>query len=277
MFTIVIEFIKKILKPANARKALIEIAAGHGCSSLLSIEADAKTSKGEKLGITTGILYMMPDDQLCPVAKAAGCREACLVSAGRAAFTPGIGKSRAGRTQFYHQDREKFMELLVEHEIPRVIKAAEAKGNKPAVRLNGTSDINWSKVTYKGLTVFEHYPNVMFYDYTKSPAILRSAASVDNWQVTASYSEASIKYARMITKAADESAANLAVVFRTKELPETFLGRPVIDGDESDVRFMDPRGVIVGLKAKGSAKKDDSGFVVDNSRQSKLIPALQVA
>ena len=38
---------------------------------------------------------------------------------------------------------------------------------------------------------------------------------------------------------------------------------PVINGDKTDMRFKDPVGVIVGLKAKGKARKDTSGFVID--------------
>lgn len=244
------------------KKALTETAKTYGCASLLSVNADSKTVKGTKKGYLTGVMYMMPDDILCPVAKLAGCRDACLVSAGRAAFTPGIGAARAGRTRFFFGNREAFMELLI-IEIDALVRKAEKAGMIPAVRLNGTSDINWSIVQHNGKTVFEHFPMVQFYDYTKSPAIVRASASVDNWHVTASYSEASAKYSGMITEAADKHGVNIAVVFRDKVLPETFLGRPVINGDETDLRFLDESGVVVGLKAKGQAKKDASGFVVD--------------
>ena len=60
---------------------------------------------------------------------------------------------------------------------------------------------------------------------------------------------------------------NVAVVFRDK-IPKSYKGYEVIDGDDSDLRFLDKfksweTGGIVGLKAKGPAKKDKSGFVVD--------------
>ena len=36
----------------------------------------------------------------------------------------------------------------------------------------------------------------------------------------------------------------------------------VIDGDTHDMRFKDPRNVVVGLKAKAEAKVEDNGFVI---------------
>lgn len=248
------------------KKALVEIAKEYGCASLLSVNSDSKTTKGVKKGYLTGVMYMMPDDVLCPVAKLAGCREACLVSAGRAAFTPGIGAARAGRTRFFFGNREAFMSLLI-IEIKALVRKAEKTGMVPAVRLNGTSDVNWANVVHDGKTIFEHFPGVQFYDYTKSPAIIRAAAGEDNWHVTASYSEANVKYSSMITAAADKYGSNIAVVFRDKHMPETFLGRKVINGDETDLRFLDDENVVVGLKAKGQAKRDTSGFVVDVQQQ----------
>lgn len=244
------------------KKALVEVAKTYGCASLLSVNADSKTVKGTKKGYLTGVMYLMPDDAICPVAKLAGCREACLVSAGRAAFTPGIGAARAGRTRLFFGNRDVFMSLLIV-EIKALVRKAEKSGMIPAIRLNGTSDINWANVTHNGMNIFEQFPTVQFYDYTKSPAIVRAAASVGNWHVTASYSEASVKYSSMITAAADKHGVNIAVVFRGKHMPATFLGRPVVNGDDTDLRFLDESGVVVGLKAKGQAKKDISGFVVD--------------
>lgn len=252
------------------KKALVEIAKSFGCASLLSVNADSKTVKGIKKGYLTGVMYMMPDDVLCPVAKLAGCREACLVSAGRAAFTPGIGQARAGRTRFYFGNRDAFMTLLIV-EIQALVRKAEKTGMIPVVRLNGTSDVNWANVVHDGKTIFEHFPMVQFYDYTKSPSIVRAADSVGNWHVTASYSAASVKYSGMITAAADKHGSNIAVVFRDKVMPETFLGRKVVNGDETDLRFLDESGVVVGLKAKGQAKRDISGFVVDVPHSHNLI------
>jgi hypothetical protein len=242
-------------------KALQDRARTFGFRSLISVSSDAKTIKGQKQGFLTGIMYAMPDDNLCPMAKIAGCRQGCLVSAGRAALFSEIGERRHGRTMMFHQDRETFVALLIK-EIDKLIRKANKLGMIPAVRLNGTSDIDWTTVKVDGQTLFQMYPEVQFYDYTKRPNILRKAASIPNYHVTASYSEVSDWYASKILESADASGANLAVVFRTKEFPKTFLGRPVINGDETDLRFTDPKGVIVALKAKGKARQDTTGFVI---------------
>ena len=202
----------------------------------------------------------MPNDRLCPMSVVAGCREACLVSAGRAAFTPGIGRARAGRTAFFEADRTLFMRLLV-LDIRRLINTAKKNELTPVVRLNGTSDIDWSSETIDGASLFDMFPDVQFYDYTKRPDILRKSKGISNWHTTASYSEHSEKYRRIITTAARKYDSNLAVVF-SSALPQSFKGIPVISGDATDLRFKDSQGVIVGLKAKGSARKDTSGFVV---------------
>lgn len=247
----------------TTRKHLESVAATYGCKSLLSEESDAKTVKGQKYGYLTGILYMMPDDQICPMARLAGCREGCLVSAGMAAvYGDMIQGARKGRTIFFRRDTQAFLELL-EKDIQRLVNKAKKKGMTPAIRLNGTSDIKWNTVKFSdGATIFEKFPDVQFYDYTKSPAIVNSARTVPNWHITFSYSGANEKY-RTIAAKQLEQGTNLAVVFNGP-LPETFMGRNVINGDKTDLRFLDPDNVIVGLKAKGEAKKDTSGFVVPN-------------
>lgn len=243
------------------KAALTERARQYGCASLLGTR-NAKTVKGNDRGYLTGVLYMMPDDQLCPMSREAGCREACLVTAGRAAFQPGIGEARAGRTKFFHQDRWAFTRLL-ELEIRALKHKAEKQGLTLAIRLNGTSDIDWSSIELDfGETIFERFPDVIFYDYTKRPDIMRKSAGVSNWHITGSYSEASAKYKAMIWAAAEKYGCNLSVVFDSPDFPASFHGRRVIDGDANDLRFEDPASVIVGLKAKGDAKQDTTGFVI---------------
>lgn len=237
-------------------------SAGYNVNSLLSVEADSKTVKGSKKGYLTGVCYLMPDDTLCPMSTLAGCREACLVSAGRAAFTPGIGQARAERTRLFHGNKELFFTLLW-FEIMALQRKAQRLGMIPCIRLNGTSDINWSLYApYDGNDVYQEFFDIQFYEYTKSPSIIRTAAGIENLHITASYSEANPKYRELIKAAAMKYGANLAVVFSSKQLPIMFAGLPVINGDETDLRFLDKRGVIVGLSAKGKAKKDKSGFVV---------------
>jgi hypothetical protein len=125
------------------------------------------------------------------------------------------------------------------------------------MRLNGTSDIRWEiyKV-YNGNNIFQEFPNVIFYDYTKIPN--RRIDGIPNYSLTFSRAESNQKY----TELAIQNGFNAAVVFRDT-LPTTWNGIPVIDGDIDDLRFLDPKNVIVGLKAKGKAKKDTTGFVID--------------
>jgi len=224
--------------------------------SYLAFGNDTKTVKGEAEGVLTGILYLTPDDTLCPMARNAGCREACLVSAGRGQMN-NVKAGRLRKTREFYADPVAFVDTL-KREIHNATKRAAKKGMSLAIRLNGTSDIPWEH--YKGsngLTLMEQFPAVQFYDYTKLPTRKVPA----NYHLTVSYSEANLKYAQK----ALNSVHNVAVVFRdSKSIPSTFAGRRVISGDKTDLRFTDPEGVVVALYAKGKAKKDTTGFVIDN-------------
>ena len=147
------------------------------------------------------------------------------------------------------------MSQLVE-DINKFIKECAKLNKLPCLRLNGTSDIQWEHQEYKGKTVFEMFPQVQFYDYTKIPT--RKVEGIPNYHLTWSYSEANDKYSKLFDKVPN----NKAVVFRNL-LPSMFKDVKVIDGDEHDMRFLDEPNVVVGLKAKGKAKKDSSGFVID--------------
>ena len=130
-------------------------------------------------------------------------------------------------------------------------------GKKPALRLNGTSDIQWENIEVDGYkNIFAMFPQIQFYDYTKIPT--RKVEHIPNYHLTWSYSEADDKYASLIDKVSN----NIAVVFRDA-LPKVFKGFKVIDGDKHDMRFLDETQVVVGLIEKGEAKKDTSGFVID--------------
>jgi hypothetical protein len=219
---------------------------------LLSVGNDAKTVKGQKKGVLTGILYMAPHTlaggrTLCPHSTA-GCREVCLYSAGRGAFT-NVQNARLEKARAFLTHKDSFVESL-KQDIQRLVKMAAKKGMIPAVRLNGTTDILWEH-----FGVIECFPDVQFYDYTKWPVGTRRRLP-KNYHLTYSYSE--IKEAR--PRALDwlGEGRNVAVVFQGG-LPPTFLGHPVINGDESDLRFIDPPACIVGLKAKGKAIKAAAG------------------
>lgn len=224
---------------------------------LLRVGGDAKTRKGEKFGVMTGIMYLAPHKlsgiNVCPMAELAGCISACLNTAGRGRLN-NVQAARVRKTQFFHEDKEAFLNLL-RKDIRRIIRKAKREGMTPMFRLNGTSDIRWE---VEAPEIFEEFSEYQFYDYTKIP---NRRNLPKNYHLTFSYSGADERYRKLYEKAVDHGM-NVAVVFR-KDLPEKFLGLPVIDGDESDVRPFDPKPSIVGLVAKADAKADQSGFVVD--------------
>lgn len=229
---------------------------------ILGISTDTKTVKGEKFGVLTGICYLAPSDEsrrinTCPHASE-GCRKACLFTAGRGVFE-NVKSARINKTVAFVDNREGWMRQLVK-EIETLIRKAARKNMSAAVRLNGTSDISWESVKIDGKNIMEHFPQVKFYDYTKNPERMKrflAGQLPSNYHLTFSRSECNQADVEEIARL----GGNLAVVFR-KQLPETYLGLKVINGDESDIRFMDPRNSVVGLVDKGRARKDCSGFVV---------------
>ena len=225
-----------------------------------------KTIKGEASGYLTLIQYLSPANlsghNVCPYSTE-GCRSSCLNTAGRGGIiksgetTNAIQTARLRRTLSWLSDPAKHIDLL-EADILLGHEVAHKRGMKLAVRLNGTSDIDW------GLTrLFKKFGRngvgVRFYDYTKAPFKARKRTLTKNpdYHLTYSVSEKpdSIADAREYLA----HGINAAVVFKNK--PATFEGLPVVDGDAHDLRFLDPRGCYVGLKAKGRARKDVSGFV----------------
>ena len=229
----------------------------------LLTEGNQKIEKGRKLGFMTYGVHLAPSNlagyNTCQFASA-GCRMACLNTAGRGRMTA-IQESRIKKTKYFFEKKQEFLEQL-KKEISLAVGRAERKGLKPCFRLNLTSDIPWENVRLKssGLSIFDSFPQVQFYDYTKS---FKRALNYlqgrlpSNYQITFSRSESNQSYADMILKA----GGNVAVVFRDK-LPADYNGKQVIDGDETDLRFLDPSNCVVGLTEKGLAKQDESGFVV---------------
>tara|TARA_R110002012_G_scaffold283825_1_gene474364 strand:+ start:692 stop:1420 length:729 start_codon:yes stop_codon:yes gene_type:complete len=222
-----------------------------------------KTLKGFKKykNILTAIMHLRPiSTQICPYQDIAKCKAACLNTAGRGGIfkkgenTNRIQDARQRRTDMYLNHYDYFMELL-HTELTKFKNYCEKKDITPAFRLNGTSDIQWEHKLYKGKTMFEHFPDVQFYDYTKIPT--RKVSHIPNYHLTWSYSEANEKYATWF----DKLTYNIAVVFNG-DMPLIFKGMKVVNGDETDIRFLDESNVVVGLKAKGKAKQDKGGFVI---------------
>jgi hypothetical protein len=250
-----------------------------GRYSLLT-EASAKTVKGEKVGFLTGILYLSPSDSagigknVCPFASA-GCIATCLNTAGRAGImrkgetTNAILEARKRRTKAFFTDRAGFIQTL-HSDISKLVKRAERIGMKPAVRLNGTSDLRFEIFAN---SLFRDFPQVTFYDYTKDLNRVRDYVNgilPRNYYVTFSFSEratvSDLHYAM-------ENGVNVAAAYTGNVAEEFRTNRPndYVDGDLHDLRFLDYMqdlrttrryGKIVWLTAKGKAKKDTSGFVV---------------
>jgi len=234
---------------------------------LLGIDTNAKTIKGEKYGIKTAILYLMPAMQsgvnLCANAVIAGCEKPCLFKAGRGAMS-NVMLSRLRKTLYFNQYPELFMHQL-HNELIRERAKAKRKGYKLIVRLNGTSDIRFENIAVGGYAnIMQALPDIQYYDYTK----LANRKNIPaNYDLTFSYSGVEA-YQPFVAKAVAKGE-RIAVVFRNRAIVEamlangeTFLGLPVVDGDDSDIRHIEPKGVIVALYAKGPARRDQSGFVV---------------
>jgi hypothetical protein len=234
---------------------------------MLSIDTNAKTIKGQQYGYMTGVLYLAPYKlsgyNTCAMAEIAKCHEGCLNSAGRGAFNS-VQDARIKKTKLFFEDRDAFFAKLIPS-IRSLIRKAHAANLIPLCRLNGTSDIKWENIdfTYEGKdynNIFEMFPDLQFYDYTKIPN--RGDKYIPNYDLTFSYS--GVPAFQPYVQQAARDGYRIAVVFRRRdEIPAVFLGTTCVDGDDSDLRHEDPHGVVVALYAKGKAKRDTSGFVVD--------------
>lgn len=222
---------------------------------LLSIDTNSKTIKGQSYGYMTGILYLAPANlsgrQVCPH-RSKGCEIACLYSAGRGAFN-NVQSARMRKTLAFFKDKEGFITDL-KNDISSLVKKATKAGMTPCVRLNGTSDL-----PFHNMGIMQEFPDVQFYDYTPSKDRMMDYLE---GKLPANYS---LTFSRKEDNedSCDEVIAkggNIAAVF--KEIPKKWKGIPCYNGDDSDLRFLDPKNVIVALKAKGKAKKDISGFVI---------------
>ena len=234
-----------------------------GVSYLGGINTSSKLMKNQKVsGQMTYILYLAPAMQsgynVCPNSTPE-CRLGCLSTSGRAAMDLISGQnriknSRIAKTKLFYEDNELFMSLLFA-EIKLKQAKAIRKGYHFSVRLNGTSDINWTEYKLNGQNVFQAFPEITFYDYTKNP--VKFFDKPENYHLTFSYSGINVETCKKILA----KGFNVAVVFNVKnenEMPETFLGYPVINGDLTDYRVDDAKGCIIGLKWKNIANKADN-------------------
>jgi hypothetical protein len=222
-------------------------------------ESSAKTIKGQKIGYLTAICYLVPDHKICPFAVMAGCFDGCLNTAGRGAFTS-TQKARAAKTSFFYDNQRAFM-LSLCADIWTHKRRAEKLELIPLVRPNGTSDIAFENIQIDGKTIFQMFSDVQFYDYTKHPSRKLEGKTAGNYDLTFSFSALTPKPIS-IKGLINPANKRTAVVFqRQADIPETFRGWQVVDGDDTDVRHIEPEKVVVALYAKGKAKRDVGGFV----------------
>jgi hypothetical protein len=217
---------------------------------------NTKIKKGEKIGWLTLGLSLSPSTlsgrNFCSFASI-GCKAACLNTSGMGVF-PNVQAGRLKKSHFFIDNRTEFLDQL-EKDIEAGRRKAKRDGMKLAVRLNVLSDLPW-----ENLIDMKKFSDVVFYDYTPNPnrmiRYLRGEFP-ENYSLTFSRKENNQATVELIAK----MGGNIAAVF-ADSLPKTYLGRPVVNGDETDTRFLDPRGVVVGLVAKGNGKKDATGFVL---------------
>lgn len=214
--------------------------------------SNPKMLKSVEFGYLTAILHLAPHTEsgtnLCPKASI-GCSNACLYKQGMGKFD-NVQKARLERTRLYLENPIEFQSKLY-WDIEKLKRLAEKQGLTPAVRINGTSDV--PKLAIK---VARDFPEIQFWDYTKILATLKRSDIPKNYHLTFSRSESNQSEAFE----ALQLGHSVAIVF--DKLPTRYHGYKVIDGDIHDLRFLDEPNVIVGLTAKGTAKKDESGFVV---------------
>ena len=223
---------------------------------LLNYYSQTKMAKGEKFGFKTAILHLAPftlsGKNVCPKASPE-CAAACLNTSGRGQMGS-VQKARLDKTNYFWTNKNGFFWDL-SREIEQLKKRARNQGFKFAVRLNGTSDLAWHRMKLEGgSSLMQLHPDVQFYDYTKVLNYLDH--DLKNYDVTFSDSGRNDSDISEAIK----SGHNVAVVFQDK-LPKKWLDRKVINGDRHDLRFRDPRGVIVGLVAKGQGRKINNKFI----------------
>ena len=220
--------------------------------------ANAKLLKSRDRGYISYGIHLAPHNvsghNVCSHASP-GCSASCLNTSGHGAFN-NVQQARINKTLWMIYDRAVFLEQLWK-EIHAVAKSALRGGMQPCFRLNLTSDLPWESIKRAGESPMQAFSDFWFYDYTKIPRRMSSKLP-DNYRLTFSRSETNESAAQRVLAA----GGNVAMVFAGKTLPKKYLGYRVVNGDEDDLRFLDPSPVIVGLSAKGKAKHDTSGFVI---------------
>ena len=230
-------------------------------TKLYSTSTKIEKSNKSDYGYYTLAQYLSPASesgwQLCPFRRPA-CEAECLGHSSGLMVMDNAKRARIARTTLFMTDRKAYAAQAIK-ELSALERKCAKLGVKAAARPNADSDITWENVRFDGQTLMELFPNIQFYDYTKWPSKFRPASRLPaNYHLTFSRSE---NTTLDDIQAEFDAGRNVAVVFDA--VPTEWQGWPVINGDADDLRHLDPTtGVIVGLKAKGAAKKDVAGFVV---------------
>jgi len=226
------------------------------------LTTNTKLKKSLEFGYTTFGIHLAPHTlggkTVCPNASE-GCANACLFHSGYGMYKK-IRDARIRKTKLFHADQQAFMRTLI-GEVETAIRRTKNNGLIPCFRLNLTSDIAWEYIKVDGKNIMEMFPDVQFYDYCKSfnrMVKFLKGEMPSNYHLTFSRSESNEEDCRKVMS----MGGNISVVYRNK-LKKTRLKKKVISGDDHDLRFLDPKGVVVGLVAKGpKGKVDKTGFVL---------------
>ena len=241
-------------KTSFGRISAAEILDQYGPpKSLLS--TSLKTEKCLTVAVLARVLYFTPG-VFCSHATA-GCLAACLGHSSGRMQMPTHAIARDRRTALYLEAPQLFLQML-SLELTFLDREARRQGLQAAARLNGSSDLPWEDLHPE---IFQRFPNIHFFDYTKNPARMNRFQQRSNWPANYHLTFSAQPNNHELAHRVREHGGTVAVVF-WPEVPQTFWGCTVIDGDAHDARFLDPAGTIVGLKAKGSAKSDLTGFVI---------------
>ena len=241
-----------------------------GLSYLGGVATSAKIAHSKKYSHQyTYLIYLAPANtsgyNVCSHSTPE-CRMGCLATSGHAGMELTAGKttrikdSRIKKTRMFYEQPEYFMAWMIA-EIKKYRAKAEKDGYFFSVRLNGTSDIDWQNVKISGQTIFEMFPDVHFYDYTKNASKFINKAP--NYHLTYSYTGRNWHLCEALLK----KGHNIAVVFNVKNeklLPAMYKGYKVINGDLTDYRIDDAKGIIVGLKWKRIGNKEAERNVLNS-------------
>lgn len=236
----------------------------------------AKSNAADTVYRTWGLALAPANEsgyQVCSSASE-GCRNSCIYRQGRVVVFKQIVAARIAKTIAWKEHKAWFLKRLF-WELHGIAQRGRREGYTPAIRLNVTSDVMWEKEAPK---LFEMFPSIQYYDYSKHyKRMLRwcKGELPSNYHLTFSRSEGNEHYARHVL----DAGGNVTVVFRDKNFPSEYLGHRVINGDVTDMRFLDDENVVVGLYAKGTGRQDDTGFVVETATSERKVslPLLRLA